>query len=105
MRAQFVNENLNEFNFRKNPKVNANPIKKNVYHTNWAHTFKNENVIDVIRYKNVPIKLIKTGGTPEKYYAILPMKYYTAHKLIPYYSLKSAINSTKNYIDMYYYES
>ena len=100
MKAQFVYENLNEFNFGK-PKINKDVLNQEVYGVNWAHTFNDENVINVIKYKNIPIKLIKRGEYPQKYYAILPIKYFTEHKLIQYYSLKAALNSTKNMIDTY----
>ena len=104
MRAQFVIETLNEYNFfKRKAKVDKDILGQEVANTVWAHNFKNEEVIEIIKYKNVPIKLIKMGKDPEKYYAILPVKYFTITKLMPYYSLKSAINSTKNYIDAYMY--
>ena len=37
MKAQFVYENLNEFNFGK-PKINKDVLNQEVYGVNWAHT-------------------------------------------------------------------
>ena len=96
MRAKFVNESF--FNFRKNTSSKV----KQFDNINWSHNFKDEKIIDIIKYKGVLIKLVKIGNHPQKYYAILPIKKFGIQKIMPYYSLEAAINSTKNYIDAYF---
>ena len=101
MEVHLVSENLNEFNFFRKSTSNKNTFHEESSEITWSHDFKNEKLIDIIKYKDVFIKLIKTGSDPEKYYAILPIEYKTVNKLMPYYSLKAALNSTKNVLDTY----
>lgn len=80
MRAKFIYESLN-------PKVK------------WDWTFKNEKIIEVFKYKGFPIKVIKMGNDPTRYYAISS---FGEHKRpVAYYNLRKAIDRAKRDIDIH----
>jgi hypothetical protein len=80
MRAQFVYESLT-------PKVK------------WDWTFKNEKIIEIFKYQGVPIKVVKVGSDPTRYYAIPSLGEPT--RPMTYYNLKTAIDRTKDNIDLH----
>jgi hypothetical protein len=87
MRAYSIYEYLNEFHTMNNPKIK------------WDWTFKNEKIIDVFKYKGIPIKVVKVGNNPTRYYAIPSLGEH--ERPMTYYNLKPAINRVKNDIDIY----
>jgi len=87
MRAYFIYESLNKFQTMKNPKIK------------WDWTFKNEKIIDVFKYKGIPVKVVRTGNNPIRYYAIPSLGEHD--RPMTYYNLKTAINRVKNDIDIY----
>jgi hypothetical protein len=65
----------------------------------WDWTFKNEKIIEIFKYKEVPIKVIKVGNDPPRYYAITSLG--SHDRPMTYYNLKKAIDKAKQEIDLH----
>jgi hypothetical protein len=102
MKAQFVYESLNEFYLFKNQKKEKAKRIARANEMRWGTNFSNEKTIDMIDYHGIPIKIVKIGEYPQKYYAVLPMKRFGLYKPMPYYSARAALHSTKGYLHTYF---
>jgi len=67
----------------------------------WDWTFKNEKIIDIFKYRGIPVKIVRVENDPSKYYFIPSLGEHIAP--MGYYNLKKTIELGKRHIDLYLY--